>query len=493
MNCQCHRGSFATLVGALALLWLTEASAAENALEEYVRRPDPASGWTLQSHSWGLLADVYKLRLVSQQWQDAAAVDHPRWIHELSVVQPRAICGKTARTSSLAVLFISGGRNDPDGEPRHSRRDSSTLAGLTGQTFCRPVMELRQVPNQPLRFAGESEGRFEDAVIAYSMDRYLREEPGDWPVQLAMVKSVAQAMDAVQAFSRTREDIPDIDSFVLIGASKRGWTAWLTAAVDPRVRAIVPASIDMPNMAEQFPHHLGSYGDYAPALADYKALDIACRMTGPRGATLLGIVDPYTWRERLRLPKLILNSAGDEFFVSDSSRFYYDQLLGDNRLRYTVNTDHDQGDKWDRYRLFLMARTWIDDLVAGRTPPRLDWQRPSPELLVVRPSVPAREVRLWTAHNPRARDFRLETIGPAWQATPLQADPDGAYRVKLRPPPEGWQALLVEAVFGGDDTGRQQTYTTGVYVLPDSLPHAGAACAGIDAAKYSPTPARAPN
>ena len=81
------------------------------------------------------------------------------------------------------------------------------------------------------------------------------------------------------------------------------------------MRAIVPVSIDMLNLAEQFPHHFAAYGDYAPALRDYREFDIGCRAGSARGQELLAVIDPYHYRERLTLPKLLINSAGDEFFL----------------------------------------------------------------------------------------------------------------------------------------------------------------------------------
>lgn len=451
----------------LSILLLLPASASGGALEDYVRRPEPLYGWSLHHSSWDLFADYYHLRLVSQQWLDEKQVDRPVWTHEMRIAQPRAVfCGDSARTSKVAVLIISGGKNKADGSFSYRM---PLYGGLIARNFCRPVIELRQVPNQPLVFTDEEKGRVEDGIIAYSLDRYLREVPGDWPVQMAMVKSVVQAMTAMQAFSRTREDVPDIDSFVLIGASKRGWTAWLTAAVDPRVRAIVPVSIDMPNIPAQFPHHFACYGDYAPALADYKAFGIGCRMAGPRGHALLQIIDPFSYRDRLTQPKLILNSAGDEFFVSDSWRFYYDRLRGDNRMRYTVNTDHGQGDTRAHYEHFVMARNWINDILTGRTPPQLSWTREAEGALRVQASRPPREVKLWVAENASSRDFRLETLGAAWQAQTLVADADGSYRVQLKTPDKGWRAAMIEASFVGAE-GERQVYTTGVYVLPETLP-----------------------
>lgn len=441
-------------------------------LREYVQREDPDYAWSLREAHAGLLVRSYVLNLTSQRWLDAGQVDRPLWTHELRIVQPRRLCGRNAYRSRTAILIVSGGNN-----PESTGKPPSPLPrekALIAWNFCRPVVELRQVPNQRLTFSDDKVPRKEDALLAGSFDRFLRGEPGDWPAHLAMVKAVVRGMDAVQAFSRTRSELTDIDDFVLLGASKRGWTTWLTAAVDPRVRAIVPISIDMPNLPAQLPQHFGAYGDYARALADYKAINLGCRLHDERGQALLAIVDPWSYRDALQLPKFVLNSAGDEFFTPDSSQHYFGDLPGHKRLRYTVNTDHRQKGA-DRLLLFRQARNWIDDVLAGRSPPDLSWQQRDDGILEVRTTRRARALHLWQAENPLARDFRKETLGAVWQATPLRADADGTYRVRMEAPKQGWRALLVEATFGGPDPARRQVYTAPVFVLPETLPHAGKA------------------
>ena len=53
--------------------------------------------------------------------------------------------------------------------------------------------ELRMVPNQPLTFAGETERRTEDGIIAYSWDKYLRMRDETWPLRLPMTKRAMPA------------------------------------------------------------------------------------------------------------------------------------------------------------------------------------------------------------------------------------------------------------------------------------------------------------
>jgi PhoPQ-activated pathogenicity-related protein len=73
-------------------------------------------------------------------------------------------------------------------------------------------------------------------------------------------------------------------------------------------------------------------------------------------------------------------------------------------------------------------------------------------------------VTLWQATNETARDFRLETIGPAWTSTPLPGN-NGIYTVLLPSPVKGWTASMVELTFPGD-----LVFTTEVVVRPDGYP-----------------------
>src|SRR6185503_3932979 len=222
------------------------------------------------------------------------------------------------------------------------------------------VAELRMVPNQPVVFKDDParKPRLEDDFIAYTWNRFLRTGEERWLARLPMTKSAVRAMDAVTAFAAsTGGRSHKIARFVVSGASKRGWTTWTTAAVDTRVIAIAPAVIDLLNVEPSFIHHYRAYGAWSDAVKDYTEQGIMDWMGTPQFHALMKIEEPYEYRDRLTMPKYLVNASGDQFFLPDSSRFYFDDLKGEKHLRYVPNTSHslDKTDALESLQAFYTA------------------------------------------------------------------------------------------------------------------------------------------
>ncbi|MDX1604625.1 MAG: PhoPQ-activated protein PqaA family protein [Candidatus Competibacterales bacterium] len=444
--------------------------AQSDALRDYVERFDPNYDYRIVSVDDDFLSTTYVIEMTSQQWRDASEVDRPIWQHEVVINVPRF------RENDTALLIIAGSSNPPslDTELSNEIQLGLNAFGMIG-------VLVKQIPNQPLVFADDDgRQRKEDEILAYSMDKYLETEDPEWPVHVAMTKAAVRAMDTAQDLLAREEGIT-VPDFIVLGGSKRGWTSWLTAAVDDRIRGAVPDSIDMLNLDRQFRHHWGAYGFFAPAVQDYAEFDMACRLLGREGQKLLDIVDPYAYRNIYAgLPKLILNSAGDQFFLPDSSRFYYDELPAPKALRYSVNTDHRQDDD----SVITSALTWVDDVRDGKSSDaaeRFTWRFEPDGSIRVETLRQPEAVRLWQATNPAARDFRLETLGAVWTSTPLADQGGGVYIARVETPDPGWTAFLVELIYDPpgvleDELGLQLHLTTGVRVLPDTLPHADSFC-----------------
>ncbi len=292
--------------------------------------PDPAFRWNLVRTLPGDGVTTFVLEMVSQNWLTPEEVDRTEWRHYLTIVRP------DRPESDAALLLIGGGRNG--GAPP---READPIAAIIARRTRTVTAELRQVPNQPLSFFGESRQRTEDAIIAYTWKRYLETGDERWPARLPMTKAAVRAMDAVEQFLASEAGGKvKVSRWVVTGGSKRGWTTWTTAAVDRRVIAIIPAVIDLLNLEKSFVHHWRVYGFWAPAVSDYVEHGVMDWMGTPQFANLMKIVEPYSYLDRLTMPKFIVNSAGDQFFVPDSWQFYFDDLRGEKYLRYVPNTDH---------------------------------------------------------------------------------------------------------------------------------------------------------
>jgi PhoPQ-activated pathogenicity-related protein len=180
---------------------------------------------------------------------------------------------------------------------------------------------------------------------------------------------------------------------------------------------------------------------------------------------LMKIEEPYEYRDCLTMPKLILNASGDQFFLPDSSQFYFDDLRGEKHVRYVPNTSHslEKSDALDSVQAFYAA------IVSNTPRPEVKWTfERDGSIKVVSRQLPS-DVQLWQATNPTARDFRLAVIGPAYKPSPLTPSGPNTWVARVAPPDAGWTAFFVELTFPG--AGKYPLkVTSGIRVLPDKLP-----------------------
>ncbi len=434
----------------------------ETALDRYIAQPDPAYTWKLAKTVPGDGYTTYIIDLTSQTWRSAKDVDRPLWKHWLTVVKPDNLKFHTA------FLYIGGGSNR-DEMPADSTARTIDLAKYTGSI----VAELGTVPNQPLAFTDSSdEDRYEDNLIAYTRVKYMATKDPTWLVRLAMVKSGVRAMDCLQEFfaSESGGKWP-LDKFVVAGGSKRGWTTWLVGVVDPRVVAIIPIVIDALNSEVITRHHFEAYGFFSPALKDYVRHGLFPDKVGsPEYGEILAIEDPYHYRhrQRLKIPKYLINASGDQFFLPDNSQLYFEELPQPKWLRYVENAKHDLGGSDARESIASFYLSVLED--APR--PTFSWKRESDGTVRVKVQETPQTVTLWQATNPDARDFRVDTIGKAYTGSALEPQSDGTYLAKVDKPAKGFTAYFVELAY---PTGHKYPlkFTTSVYVTPDVLPFAG--------------------
>jgi len=447
--------------GKLAVLVLVAALAAfsfgppdrDTPLDRYIAAPDSHYKYDLIKTVPGQGYMSYIIDLTSQQWRSESEVNRPIWKHWLTIVRPDDVKGDTA------LLFITGGSVDQKA-PAAASRDFIDTA-MTSHSV---VAELRGIPNEPLVFSDDKRVRTEDQIIAYTYVKFLKTGDETWPLRLPMTKAAVRAMDTVTAFCATPAGgNVKVARFVVAGASKRGWTTWTTAAADPRVVAIVPMVIDVLNQVPSFEHHYQAYGFYSPAVKDYQEMGLMNISGTQQYQALMKLDDPYSYRDRYTMPKLIINSAGDQYFLPDSSQFYFEGLPGEKYLRYVPNTNHSLNAD---ARESLVA--FYDAVLRRQARPKFSWKFEKNGDIRVNTADRPTEVKLWAATNPEKRDFRLETLGPAYKDKVLAAK-GKTYLGRVEKPAKGWTAYFVELTYpsGGKYPFK---FTTAVRVTPDTLP-----------------------
>ena len=426
-------------------------------LEAYVKEKDDAFEYKLVDEIKEDGYTFYVIRMVSQKWLTTQEVKDPVWWHWLTIIVPEG------SKSNKGMLFINGGSH----ATRQPKKPKDMLLQIALGTQS-VVIGLHNIPNQPTVFQNDDYGpRAEDELIAYGWKQFLergaKTEDAEWLARFPMTKAAVRAMDVVSAFTHDSTAVK-IEEFVIAGGSKRGWTTWTTAVVDDRVIAIVPIVIDMLNLIPSFNHHWRAYGKWADAVGDYQSEGVMEWQNSLEYQRLVALTEPYNFREKLTLPKLILNATGDQFFLPDSWQFYWDDLIGEKHLRYVPNSEHSMRDT-----------DAIESLVAFYQMILADQERPDFNWKVLNGAINIETkkeflpiaITLWKAHNPKSRNFQVEEIGRAYEATTIPISADGKYQNQ---PEEGWTAFFVELTFASANEIPLKL-STGVVVTPDIYPY----------------------
>lgn len=336
-----------TLAATVMLLMMAIGATAQPVMD-YVKAPDPSFRWSVTEVTEQLGTKLAKLEMVSQTWQGG------EWDHALWILMPDNV-----EDAKLATVFITGGEPDMTYVMLGSQlvKESNSIIAVLGG-----------IPKQPLY-----DGLKEDALIAYTFVQYLGTGDESWPLLFPMTKAVVRAMDAVEQYL-DREHHHKLKGFVTTGASKRGWTTWFTGAVDDRVIGMIPIVYDNLNMPAQMKQQREVYGVYSEQIDDYTKYNLQDRLQSPEGALLGSIVDPYTYRQCVTEPVLILAGANDPYWTLESAQLYFDDIPGATSILYAPNGGHDMGGIdviLGRLKPAMVA--FLHRVGSGEPWPALDW------------------------------------------------------------------------------------------------------------------------
>ena len=398
----------------------------------------------------------YHIKMISGEWLDSKKVDQVEWWHYVDIIIPKQT------TSSTGIMFIDGGEKSDD----YFRLDAQSIENAIKTEAV--IVNVSNIPFQPLNFLSSEQDSFEeDDLIAFAWNKFLKQgakqKDVEWLPRFPMTRAIVRAMDLAQEIVLQNDIV--VKDFVVSGASKRGWTAWTTAAVDSRVKAVVPMVIDMLNLVPSFENHYRSYGEFSPAVQEYVNYNIQDWLGTEEFKVLMSYIEPFSFIDKFTMPKYIINAGSDEFFSTDSWRFYYDKLPGEKIIRYVPNKNHSLDGRYLTEDLVSYFYRVINDIEI----PSLSWNLSDNKLIAELDYDGDYDVSVWTAKNDNGRDFRLWEEGELWEETSIGKLANNKYELNVNSNFKGYKATMIEFTID-PESEFPLIISTGPFVFPEKYP-----------------------
>jgi len=218
--------------------------------------------------------------------------------------------------------------------------------------------------------------------------------------------------------------------------------------------------IDILNMPVNVDYQKQTWGDYSIEIEDYVKLGIAQQLGTSGGNDLTKMIDPYSYRKTLTMPKMIFMGTNDPYWPTDAIKNYIDSIPGDNHICYTPNAGHDLGDK---KKAFATLSAFLGTTITNGKYSicKYSISEPGGNIILKIKSTPEIliDAILWSADS-KDQDFRDEK----WVDQSLNAANKSDITVEIKKPASGFKAFYVDlkykAPFGGDYTQSTRMFVT---------------------------------
>lgn len=297
-----------------------------------------------------------------------------------------------------------------------------------------------------------------------------------------------------------------LKKWMVMGASKRGWTTWFVGVADSRVIGIAPVVMDLLNFKEGVQGMWRSYGGWTFAFQDYYDLQVPSYFGTNYTDHLAQIIDPLSYKENLTMPKLVIDATGDEFFQMQDDYFWWGQLPGESLRMMVDNAEHSMAT--GALYLITGVEAWYAALLRNSPRPTFNWTingvdgaitintyGRQPDQVVLRfattPDAGRRDFRLVSGNTPAnpCKYINVTIFGQAclrpilWVGETIAPVSANTYKLTQPLPPVGYyRAFLAELYYKGPE-GSNTTFqlTTQASIIPNTYPYLpcqGAACMG---------------
>ncbi|KAB8039190.1 hypothetical protein GCL60_10075 [Silvanigrella paludirubra] len=380
---------------------------------------------------------LLKFELFSQNYPLQIETNKNEWVHTVSIYLP-----DNYRESTTPILYIDSGDNN------NIKKNTIDFFSIAKQTHSM-VISVDLVPNQPISFP-TNPNLSEDYLVAHTWKLYI-----DDPIKnkinllhLPMAMSAIKTMDLVQhEFLGTNYNV---NSFIMSGASKRGWAAWLATIADSRVKAIIPIVIDIYNTKELFNKLYKIYAHNWPiALYPYYKENMHKYLENKNFLELLDIEDPIAYKKsdkrlRLNIPKFIISSSGDDFFPPDSIYENYNHIPGKTYLKYVPNSSHFISKPIIENSIISFSNNLNSNFKSKIISYKI-LEKDMGNLIEFRVTLTkdVKKISLWQAKNETERDFRF-ACGIKYTETEYLIPKNHRLEIVIKKPEKGWEASFIE-------------------------------------------------
>mmetsp|Transcript_3461 Transcript_3461/g.5191 ORF Transcript_3461/g.5191 Transcript_3461/m.5191 type:complete len:485 (-) Transcript_3461:50-1504(-) len=478
---------------------------------------------------------AHVLNVTTLTWMDRARVQIPDinnvWTHTAVVIVPRHL-----EFTNVSVAVINGDCNKEDNKAPNNKDYMVVAADQLAHQIGSIVVAMKQIPNCPAVFTDDpiQKGRHEDSLMSWSWKEFMvyPEHDPTWMVNAPMAKASHHIMRAARSYINNNLKVANITSWMVTGASKRGWATWLTAAVNctncEKVVGIFPLVPIVPPLNDEIHYQWQSFGGFSWAFKDYMESDVIKYIDDPLWQNGTEVIDPQYYPDTLgKIPKMILVASSDEFMQFDWTALWFPNLIpGETHLNIEPNTEHTQ--LTGVLAVLSTASTFARSVMSGRTEadrPYLNYTYDKETEIVEvfveekhRHLVQDKGVNLRYAETlqTKRRDFRWMTaindqVGPCklpsfvmpkkkdlcfatifWKKKPMELVEPGHWKVSVpQPQVNHWMGFFAQVKFNGEGSGpvgREKLFNNMYHmssvgwVTPDTLPYppcVGAGCKSL--------------
>lgn len=399
---------------------------------------------------------AYILDFTSQSWHPEKTVP-PVWRHWLTVIVPKQ------RVKDTGMLVLTDGFSTLEAPMSEippyfislAVSSKSVVSILEG--FPRDKVGIYKTPAQMI-YMEPSE------FVSWSLKQYFETHEVSWIVFCPLVKTVVRAMDAVQELliKNLRSEIP-LKEFVLC-ADTPFFISWLVPAIDNRVIGLVSINSTAFHLEQQIKRMFMDEINFPDFFAEMDDAGLLPLLETEDGENLLKVIDPYYYRENLKIPKLIISLNNNQWkdvialseqviseipdpvnwLICPQLRLSREYAFLPQQTLYNfsapMNVNLRIYDFKDTIQVFYQR------LLGQRDMPIFEWEFSSKGDCQIKVSEEIIECRAWYCSNNKRGDL-LSPENKDWKYKILSESAEGVYRATVPVQSQQYTAIFVEVIF----------------------------------------------